>query len=348
MAGAAWWVELDAVAPFAGHAGAAVREPTAEPLRRDTPFDLASLTKPLATAPLVLMLADDGRLDPDAPIAEVLAELHGSPWGDATPLELARHCSGLPAWRPLCAAAGDLAGYVERIAAEPPAVPRGTTLYSDLGYVLLGAIVERLAGEPLDRVFVRRIAGPAGVAGRVRFPRDPWPGAAATEDGNRYERAMAGEAGADHAWREGPIRGVVHDANAAALGGVAGHAGLFGTLEATARLVRELRSGTHVRLRETARRLWSRPERDGRRSVGLQAADDSAAARGVLPDDAPGHTGFTGTSLWLDPCGPERGGFCLLLTNRIHPRVPAASFQPVRRAFHRLVARAARGRYDDA
>jgi len=181
------------------------------------------------------------------------------------------------------------------------------------------------------------IAGPLGL-NRIGFARAGcgFADAAATECGNRYEQRLADRLGAGHRWRADLLRGEVHDANAHGLGGVAGHAGLFGTAAEVAAIGQEILAPRRIGLSGPARERLLRPIVDGR-SAGFVAASHSRAARGILPDAAPGHTGFTGTSLWLLP---EVDGVLVLLTNRVHPRVGSRDFQLVRRGFHRLARRA--------
>jgi len=336
--GATWWVGSPGRSPSHGAVGRVAEGDGADRVAEATPFDLASLTKPLATATLLVLLEQGGVLDLEAPLGAVLDEAAPSPLASCPLVSLAAHTAGLAPWAPLFLGASDLDGYVAQILARPLATEPHRASYSDLGYLLLGAVLERASGRRLDQLFDERIARPLGLdrigfATEGRVPAD----AAATERGNRYERAMAGEAGRRHAWREEIPRGEVHDANAHALGGVAGHAGLFGTAAEVARIAAEWLRPEFLQLGDAARRrlLWADPTRDGR-TVGLVTAACSPAARGVLPASAPGHTGFTGTSLWVDP---EAERVFVLLTNRVHPRVPARGFHPVRRAFHRLAAR---------
>src|SRR6185436_12187904 len=136
-----------------GATGLAMTEPERLPLFEATPFDLASLTKPLATAIVALDLDREGKLDLDGRAARWLPELTGGPYADVTLMELGRHEAGLPAWLPLYTRARTIAGYVADIARTAAARPRGASLYSDLGYILLGAAIERAAGEPLDALF---------------------------------------------------------------------------------------------------------------------------------------------------------------------------------------------------
>jgi CubicO group peptidase (beta-lactamase class C family) len=294
MPGAAWWIEGPQGPIDRGAAGWAAIEPQRVPLDERTPFDLASLTKPLCTTLLLALLEGEGRLDPRRPVTTWLGAMGGSAFARASLIDLASHASGLAAWRPLYVHASEGPDYVAQIAREIPAVPPGETLYSDLGYILLGLAVERATGQGLDRLFRERVVAPLG-SPRIGFATGDYADAAATERGNAYERRMAGPAGEAHAWRTAVLRGQVHDANAWGLGGVAGHAGLFGTVEAVASVARELLRPAKLPLRDREHRRLLRP-RDGAegRTIGMVTAAHSRAARGILPDSAPGHTGFTG------------------------------------------------------
>jgi CubicO group peptidase (beta-lactamase class C family) len=332
--GAAWWLESGGRATW-GVTGDAALEPVRIPLVAGMPFDLASLTKPLATALLLVLLEQDRAFDLDEPVACVVDELAGTPWERTTPLELATHRSGLPAWKPLYLEAASRSGYLRALRAVPRVVEPGRTVYSDLGYIVLGAWIERVAGASLGELFARMVAGPLGLT-RAGFPAPDrrFDDAAATERANDYERRLVGEAGADHAWRSRIVPGEVHDANAHALGGVAGHAGLFATIEEVAALAREILAPVSLALGDRARRRLVEPAAGSvERTVGFVLARASRAARGILDDEAPGHTGFTGTSLWLDV---SRGRFYVLLSHRVHPRVGPRDFQLVRRGFHRI------------
>ena len=335
MPGAVWWVGGPDRDTSHGAVGCAALEPTREAARVDTIYDLASLTKPLATATLAALLERDGGFDLENGCAELLPEFRGSPYADVTYADLAVHRSGLPAWRPLYVRARDRESALCEIAAESPEGARGSTLYSDLGYLALGIAIERAAGRDLAALFQERIAAPLGLRD-TGYGVDPTRVAsvAPTERGNAYERRLAGERGRGHRFRDRLIRGAVHDANAHALGGVAGHAGLFGTSADVARIALAWLADGPLGLDAKARSRILRPVFAGAdRTVGLVLARASRAARGVLPDDAPGHVGFTGTSVWVVP---GTGEIAVLLTNRVHPEVASADFQDVRRGFHRL------------
>jgi CubicO group peptidase (beta-lactamase class C family) len=275
-------------------------------------FDLASLTKPLVTGLCAMLLVDEG-LD---------LEAEARP-GVSLRLLLC-HASGLPAWQllvPLPGYPDVTAGVVARIQKEPLVEPPGTVArYSDLGFILLGAELAARLGVSLDEAFTARIARPLGLAARYN-PPDP----------------------ARCAPTEGTLRGVVHDDNARTLGGVAGHAGLFGPARDVARLAGELMAAFHgapalVRP-ETVRRFftpsgvpgstwclaWDRP-----------AAGESQAGR-RWPRDGVGHLGFTGCSLWLDP--PRRRAV-VLVSNRVHPTRENDAIKRFRPALHDAVVAA--------
>jgi CubicO group peptidase (beta-lactamase class C family) len=344
--GAAWWVEGEGGPVSHGAVGRVRSEAPQDRLGEATPFDLASLTKPLSTALLLVLLERDGLLDLSRPASGFLGRLDGSAFANATLLDLATHRSGLVAWRPLYLRASDADGYVSQIAEESPAVPHGETLYSDLGYILLGQVIEQATGRSLRHLFRELVSAPLRLA-RIGYAADrrDFPDAAATERGNAYERAMAGAAGDGHAWRTHVLQGEVHDANAHGLGGVAGHAGLFGTAAEVAAIVREIVCPSELGLDDSCRRRLLQPAAGSKgRSVGMVTAAFSRAARCILPDEAPGHTGFTGTSLWIDPGGRR---FYVLLTNRVHPVVGRREFNMVRRGFHRAAVRAVEGASTD-
>lgn len=338
MPGAAWWVGDARGAIAAGVIGHAVIRPDVEPLVKDTPFDLASLTKPLATALLATILDREGRLGLETPMGEIFPGLRESSFGAATLRDAAAHRAGLPAWVALYVAETTREGYVKAIAASERQGATGETLYSDLGYILLGFAVEKAAGAPLDRLFAERIARPlnlarCGFAGRSGLFAD----AAATERGTAHERALAGPSARGDRFRSEIPRGEVHDGNAWGLGGVAGHAGLFGTAADVAAIALAILDPTRIGLDPGALDPMLRPveEGPGIRTVGFIRAIDTESVRGVLPDDAVGHWGFTGTSLWIDVTRPR---VYVLLTHRVHPRVPQDPFTATRRGFHSLAA----------
>jgi CubicO group peptidase (beta-lactamase class C family) len=338
MPGAAWWVGDAGRVTASGALGHAALEPAAIPLTFDTPFDLASLTKPLATALLALILDGERRLDLDTRLSDIFSELSASPLGGATLREVAAHRAGFPAWTPLYVAGTTPEAYVAAIAACESRGGTTGTLYSDPGYILLGFAVERAGGATLEDLFAERIARPLGLArcgfaGRTARFAD----AAATERGNAYERELAGPTAVGYPFRRELIRGQVHDGNAWGLGGIAGHAGLFGTAADVAAIALAILDPRRLGLGAYALAPMLRPVAAGAgmRTVGFLCAKDSETVGGVLPDDAVGHMGFTGTSLWIDAARPR---IYVLLANRVHPVVPRVPFTATRRAFHELAA----------
>ena len=291
------------------------------PVTRDTCFDLASLTKPLATALCAAQLVDQGRLDPDAPLGRIL-DCTGHPdKGVITVDQLLRHQSGLPAHRPYFR---QLAGLSRRqvrevlwhcLMAEPLVYAPGTCQeYSDLGYMVLGRIIESITGTSLDRLARRTLFAPLGVDLFFR----PLQGGRAGEDG-ASRRFAATEC---CPWRKKVLQGEVHDDNAWTMGGVAGHAGLFGTAHAVWRLL--VRVMAALTGRDTAGVIpagvvqrFVRRSGPGEMVAGFDTPTPGSSSAGrYFSDRALGHLGFTGTSFWMDP---SCNVIVVLLTNRVHP-----------------------------
>lgn len=325
--------------------GHAVLVPRKIPATLETIWDLASLTKPLAAGVLAALLRSSGALR----LQDTLAR-HLPAWGTAaeragiTLLDLLTHRSGLPAWHPLYlhAAEGDREARLAWLRDCAPARPSGTTVvYSCLGYILLGFAMERIAGMPLDRLFREKVTRPLGLAD-LSFRPDAGERRriAATEEGNERERSLAGPAGDRYnGWRTGMIWGEVHDNNARTLGGVAANAGLFGTARAVYQVARETIGSGRGLLGEEERAQLGANQTAGSgedRSAGFQLASSPGCSAGpALSRSAFGHTGFTGTSLWIDP---ETRRICILMTNRVHPRFRDIDMNAIRRAFHEVAA----------
>ena len=342
--GAAWVVARGRVVLDSGVVGWKSLVPRRSRLRPGTIYDLASLTKPLATAALAVRLTRDGRLRLEEAASRFLPEIEGSPYARVTLLDLLLHRSGLPAWEPLFLHGGDMAAYAARISRLPPVALAGArVVYSDPGYFLAGEAVARAGGRPLDALFRREILGifdPVPAEPRFRPPRSWRPRIAPTESGDALHRELVDRhagpaAGAGWTgWREAVLRGEVHDHNARALGGVAGNAGLFGSAGGVAALAAEFLPGS--RLFEPAElSLFSTSRTAGleqERGVGFRLATSGWAAAGeALSPRSFGHTGFTGTSLMLDPVS---GGVYVLLTNRIHPFPRQVDLTAIRCGFH--------------
>ncbi|HVF44063.1 MAG TPA: serine hydrolase domain-containing protein [Pyrinomonadaceae bacterium] len=331
---------------FADALGSAVREPSEQPATLETIYDLASLTKPLVTGLLCARRVESGALELDAPAAQYLREFARAGRVVMTVRNLLTHTSGLPPWRPLRQLTdGRLDRVLEMIAAEKLECAPGTrVVYSDLGFITLGLLLERLAGESLAELARREIFAPLELRRTFFNPAAALQTevAACEIAGNAYERAMCGEQGGGGGWREQTIWGEVHDGNAFFLGGAAGHAGLFSTARETLALARQFLAGRTRLLRPETCALFRTkmtPGLNEARSPAWQlAATPDSTAGAALPPDAFGHLGFTGTSCWIDP-NQER--VYLLFTNRTHTRtLPFANINGVRRQFHTLAAAA--------
>ena len=329
---------------FADALGDAVREPESHPATLETIYDLASLTKPLITGLLSAQLVQSGDLELDNPISKYLPEFDRADKREIRIRELVTHSSGLPAWRPLYLLnEGDPEKALATIAAEPLQYqPRERVTYSDLGFITLGFLLQRLTGQTLNGIAHERIFTPLGLRQTFFNPAAAArTGVAACESGNAYERDMCERdfAGRSYSgWRAETIWGQVHDGNAYFLGGVAGHAGLFSNANETLRLANQfVGPQSHLLKPETCElfRENMTPGLNEARSFAWQlAATKDSTAGSSLPADAFGHTGFTGTSCWLD-AGRQR--IFILLTNRTHKRpLPFANINGVRREFHSL------------
>ncbi|HEY7514230.1 MAG TPA: serine hydrolase, partial [Vicinamibacteria bacterium] len=320
-------------------------EPGAAEVRDDTLYDLASLTKVVVTTTTAMILVDEGKLDLGKRVSDFLPGFRGSGKEKVTVAQLLSHSSGIDWWAPLYKELKTKAAYLERIQAMDLAYEPGTkSVYSDLGVMLLGEILERVAGESLEGFALKRILEPLGMKDTRYHPAPSLlPRIAPTEF---------------DPWRGRVVIGQVHDENAFALGGVAPHAGLFGTAPDLARFAQMLLNGgvyDHHRIvsRATVERFTRRAGVPGStRALGWDTASDGSGVRSSTPGtpgyssagsrlspSSFGHTGFTGTSLWMDP---EARLFVILLTNRVHPtRANTAVFQ-VRAAVADSVADALR------
>ncbi len=289
--------------------------PSAQPMERDTIFDLASLTKPLATAMLAMQLIEAGELVVSEPVKRYVSEFSDE---RALIRDLLTHSSGLPPFKnyldnpptddndPLAR----LQAVVADICSTPLQAAPGTRfIYSDLGFILLAYIIERIAGARLDELFAARVAAPAGLSTARFCPPPEWADrCAATEVVNGQT-----------------LQGVVHDENARYLGGIAGHAGLFATADDVAEMCRimlrggEGRAGRVLSAASVAAMTSPQSRHPGNlRGFGWGIGTDySVSLRGDLfPLRGFGHSGFTGTSVWVDP--PSRI-WIVILTNRVHP-----------------------------
>ncbi|EPX61873.1 Beta-lactamase class C protein [Cystobacter fuscus DSM 2262] len=346
------------------HRGVQVFGGVAGPVTGDTRFDLASLTKVLSTTALFLRLWTEGKVGPETPVARFFP---GSPVGDAgaTVADLLYHRSGLPPFVPFFAEAlsstpelldpacpsatrARVRDEVLQAAARTPlAAPwRTRTAYSDVGFILLGEILARVGGAPLDILFSRHVAGPLGLGARFHRLTDfPTNGLVAPTGATRPREPAPGQ---ETMWGELPSRpavlGEVDDDNAWVMDGVSGHAGLFGTAVDVARFGQAILAGCAGDAAIAPGPLWFRalatdPLLPGStRSMGFDSPSEGLSSAGHFIGDTPpgavGHLGFTGTSLWVDL---RRSLVVALVTNRVaHGRkeVRIRDFRPV---FHDLV-----------
>ncbi|MDQ3243101.1 MAG: serine hydrolase [Gemmatimonadota bacterium] len=271
----------------------------------NTIYDVASLSKVVGTATAVMVLYDEKKIDLDAPVFRYLPAFSGGSRDRVTVRDLLTHRSGLPAGRDLWRRARSPQQARDMILETPlEYYPGAAYIYSDLGADVLGMIVEAVSGQRLDIFLNQRVFGPLGM--RDTYYRPP--------DSLRYRIAPT-EVTPPRGY---PLRGEVHDENAYALGGVAGHAGLFSTatdLSIFAQMM--LNGGTYDGvqiLSEPTVALFTR-RAAGHRALGWDTADGDYGSGRYLTERAYGHTGYTGTSIWIDP---DREMFVVLLTNRVH------------------------------
>jgi uncharacterized protein YbbC (DUF1343 family)/CubicO group peptidase (beta-lactamase class C family) len=287
--------------------------PQREAMTEDTVFDLASLTKPLVTASAVMRLVDDRKLRLDDRASRYVKALDRHGTRAITVRQLLLHTAGLPHVNPIRDyEQGPRAALAAILAVSPATTPGSRFLYSDIGYLWLGQVVERAAGEPLAAYVQRELFQPLGM-NDTRFapPVELLARIAPTEITDQRGRQPV------------LIRGVAHDPRAYRLGGMAGHAGLFSTARDLTRFARMLLGGgaldgTRV-LSEAAVAEMTRPVRagDALRALGWDVRSEYSRLRGtLLSERAFGHGGYTGTSLWIDP---SRDLFVLFLSNRVHP-----------------------------
>lgn len=322
--------------------GDAVKDKERHKATLDTIYDLASLTKPLVTGLLYALCIERGEIKLDERAAHYLPEFDTDDKRDITIHQLLTHTSGLPAWRPLYLISnGDKERVLEAIAGETLEQKPGTHVrYSDLGFITLGFLLERLSKARLAEIARREIFEPLKLR-RTFFNPDKTliTEMAACELGNTYERETCGDNRADsYSWREHLIWGEVHDGNAHFLGGAAGHAGLFSTARETLRIATQFFAEHTELLKPETCALFRTNMTEGMeeaRSIGWQlAATPDSTAGASLPPDSFGHLGFTGTSCWNDPTHART---FILLTNRTHARpLPFVNINNARRQFHQL------------
>jgi len=303
-----------------------------------TMYDIASLTKVVATTTLVAKLVEGNfpvPLDLDAPVERYLPEWARGPQPEwrhqVTVRHLLTHTSGLPAFKEYWRTSKSKQETLTKIFAEPLEYEPGTKeIYSDLGIILMAEIIERLTGRTLDDLAKTYIFTPLAMKDTMfRPPKKLWPWIAPTEIDNNLRHRL--------------VQGEVHDENAFAIGGVSGHAGLFSTAPDLASFCQMLLNGGVYAHRRVLRRAtiaqFTTPQQlsSGTRTLGWAVPTEGGSSGHYFSTHSFGHTGFTGTSIWIDP---DRQLFVVLLTNRVHPTRENQKIAQVRPAFHDAVMQA--------
>ena len=305
-------------------------DPASPEITASSLFDLASLTKVVATTAMAMILYERGLLDLEAAVTAIVPEFASDDAGrsDVTLRMLLAHCSGLPAYEKLFLRAPTREALLRAACANQlTAVPGARAEYSDIGFIILGVALERLADESLDVFCQREIFGPLGMA-RTTF--NPAPAL----------KEFIPPTADDRTFRHRIIQGEVQDENASVLGGVAGHAGLFSTAEDLALFAHALLNGGRPILRSSTVELFSRRESapaGTSRALGWDTPSAPSQSGKYFSSRSFGHLGYTGTSLWIDP---ERQLSITLLTNRIWPDCQNQAIKQVRPAFHDAVIEA--------
>jgi len=301
-----------------------------------TLYDMASLTKVIALTTLAMMAVEDGRLDLDAPVIRYLPDFARGAGDKAavTIRDLLLHDSGLPAGRPLWRESLVRDGGILRsVTTDLTAAPGTRMVYSDLGAITLTAVLESLYHQRIDRLFAERIAQPLGLTRMRYLPPKAWRGAIAPTERDP--------------WRGRMLHGEVHDENTAHLDGVSGHAGLFGSAEDLLRFGEWTLAGALGRVAvegppvPTSFATWTRRQdtpTGSSRALGWDTPSGISSAGTIMGTSSYGHTGFTGTSIWVDP---ERETVIVLLTNRVHPTRNTPAFGLIRGTVADAVMRAA-------
>jgi len=282
-------------------------EPRREPMTVDTIFDLASLTKVVATTSAVMQLVQEGQVRVNEPVVKYIPEFAENGKEEITVRELLTHYSGLPEDLDLAQPwQGRETGLRMAYAEKPIYAPGSRFLYSDINFIVLGALVERVSGTPLDQYCLKNIFVPLQMTHTRFLPPAAWsPRIAPTQ----YDE------------RDKMLRGVVHDPTARRMGGVAGHAGLFSTADDLAKFAQSLLNGSGVLSAPMIEKMTT-PQQPPTSQVlhgfGWDIDSPFSSNRGdLLPVGSFGHTGFTGTSLWIDPTTQT---FIIVLSNAVHPR----------------------------
>src|SRR5687767_4096398 len=285
-------------------------------------FDMASLTKVIATTTATMMLEEQGLLDLDRTVVSYLPELNAADKSTITLRHLITHTGGLEAFAALYREYKGREQYLAQINARPAkSLPGVAMIYSDWDMILTQLIIEKITGQTLDRFVAERIFAPLGMTSTMFTP----------DSATYFNRIAPTEI---DSVRGGLVRAKVHDENAWAIGGVAGHAGLFSSARDLTVFAQMLLNGGEyngvriVKASTVAR--WTSPQiRISSRALGWDTPSKNSSSGNYFSARSFGHTGFTGTSMWIDP---ERGLFVILLTNRVNPNRDNQRHVPLRRA----------------
>ncbi len=285
-------------------------------------YDMASLTKVISTTTASMILEEQGLLDLDRTVASYLPEFNSPEKAGITVRQIVTHQGGLEAFAPLFRDFKGRQQFLEQINARPlKSSPGTTTVYSDWDMILQQLIIERITGQALDKFVAEKVFGPLGMTSTMYSP----------DSATYFDRIAPTEV---VPIRGGLVRGKVHDENAWSMGGVSGHAGLFSsardlTIFAQMMLNNGEYNGVRIVKPETVAR-WTAPQsRTSSRALGWDTPSKGSSSGSYFSPRSYGHTGFTGTSLWMDP---ERGLFVILLTNRVNPGRDNNRHVPLRRA----------------
>jgi CubicO group peptidase (beta-lactamase class C family) len=301
----------------------------------NTVFDLASLTKPLATTLAIMKLEEQQKLTLDQTLGEIIVNFHGNDKAEITVRQLLNHTSGLPDYKPYFERENSIFGrerkivFREFLVNEKLVCPIGKqTLYSDIGFMILCWIIEELSGKRLDRFVRDEIYAPEGLGELFFVDLDPM---SQKVHESSWEFAVTEKC----PWRKRVIAGEVHDDNAFVVGGIDGHAGLFGTANEVGRLLTMLQELYHGNLTErvlqsiTIQKYFAKTEGNDR-ALGFDTPSPENSSCGhYFSQRTVGHLGFTGTSFWMDL---EKEVNVILVTNRIHPsreNVRIRGFRPI-------------------
>jgi CubicO group peptidase (beta-lactamase class C family) len=318
--------------------GRAEVAPASRPMTAATRFDLASLTKPLVIGTLSLLAMRERLIGLETRLGDLLRESSGTPIGSRTVRQLLTHTSGLPAWEPIYAHSGcDPDRALEALLALTVTEPDEHVVYSCPGFIVLGWALERVNGTPLDRLYRQRVLQPLGLERSLGFRPCVGSDLAAGSRDAATETGLLMERGIDPGSIPAMGTGLPDDGNARFLSGVSGNAGLFGTiggvLDAASAFLDGGRLLTADEIILATTNFTS--GREQARGLAWQLAPSPCCSAGsALSARAFGHTGFTGTSAWIDP---DRELVMVLLANRTHPGHRDTDLHPLRRRFHELV-----------